>query len=310
MSTFKSRTIITHIAAIMTVIVWGSSFLSTKVLMEAGISPAEMYTFRFAGAYILLLMLTFRKLFANNWRDELTLMLCGICAGSLYFITENYALQNTTAGNVSLLASISPIFTAILMALFFKTRIKAGVIIGSIVAFVGVTCIIFNHGTGFQIRPEGDILALSASLSWAVYTIAVKRLIPLYSSLFITRKLFFYGVISSLPLLFAKIPIQDMQQHLVMIFDLSHPEYLANFFFLVIFCSVIGYILWNDVMKSLGPVKSNNYLYGQPIVTMIAGHFFLGEHIYILGYIGCVLVIGGLILSDKLQIPHLPRFRR
>lgn len=294
----KYLLLIAHLGALITVIAWGSSFLSTKILMEdGGFTPVEMYVYRFAAAYLLLLAVTWKKMMANSWRDELTLALCGVCAGSLYFITENYALKLTTTGNVSLLASISPIFTTFLVALMFKQRIKAGVIIGSVVAFIGVGCIIFSHGASMELHPEGDLLALVAALCWAIYTVAIKPIIPNYTSLFITRKLFFYGVVTALPLLF----LQQEPLHLRLLVDFSQPTYFLNFLFLVVMCSMGAYLVWNEAMKYLGPVTANNYLYMQPLVTMIAAYFVLGEEIYLLGYIGCVLIIGGLIISDKLK---------
>ena len=54
-------------------------------------------------------------------------------------------------------------------------------------------------------------------------------------------------------------------------------------------------------MKVLGSVTANNYLYLQPMVTMVAAYFVLGEMITGLGYLGCVLIVGGLIISDKLK---------
>lgn len=262
---------------------------------SGGFTPVEVYVYRFVLAYILLLIITIRQIRSNSWRDELTFFLSGICSGSLYFITENYALRLTTAGNVSLLASISPLFTTFLMALVFKQKIKSGVLIGSVVAIIGVGCIIFSNGLGLELRPQGDLLALSAALCWAIYTIAVRRVIPLYTSLFITRKLFFYGVITALPLLF----IQHEPYHLGLLFDIHKPEYLLNLLFLVICCSVVAYLIWNESMKILGSVVANNYLYLQPPITMVAGYFLLGEKIYLLGYVGCALVILGLIISDK-----------
>lgn len=294
----KYTVLFAHLGALFTVSAWGCSFLSTKVMMEdGGFTPVEMYVYRFLMAYIILLLFTFKKLFANNWRDELQLFVCGLCAGSLYFITENYALKYTSTANVSLLASISPIFTTILVSIIYKVRMSFGVILGSIIAFIGVGCIIFSHGEGFVIRPKGDVLALTAALSWAVYTLVVKRLIPLYNSFFITRKLFFYGVVTALPLLF----IQREPLHIGFLFDFSHFQIPLNFMFLVLFCSLGAYLVWNEAMKSLGAVTANNYLYMQPLVTMLAGYFLLGENIYLLGYIGCALILGGLILADKLK---------
>ena len=294
----KYLKVLAHLGALITVLGWGSSFVSTKVLMETGgFTPVEMYTYRFSAAYIILLCFTFRKIFCNNWRDEVTLAVSGMCAGSLYFVTENYALTLTTTGNVSLLSSVSPIFTAILMAIVFKQSIKPGVIIGSVIAFIGVGCIIFSHGFSFEIKPAGDLLALTAAVCWAVYSILVRRVIPYYNTFFITRKLFFYGVITSIPLLLA----QPQTYHFKALFDLSHPEFLLNFIFLVIMCSLLAYIIWNEAMKILGPVATNNYLYLQPLVTMILGYFIMGEEIMVLGYVGCVLIVGGLIVSDKMK---------
>lgn len=177
----KYLVLLAHIGALLTASAWGTSFLSTKILMESGgFTPVEMYVYRFLAAYLILLLFTFRNILSKSWRDELTFLLCGVCAGSLYFITENYALRLTTAGNVSLLASISPIFTTILVAVMYRQKILPGVMIGSIVSFVGAGCIIFSHGGSLNSILR-DLLALSAALSWAIYTMAIKRVIPLYS---------------------------------------------------------------------------------------------------------------------------------
>ena len=280
-------------------IAWGTSFLSSKVLMvSGGFTPVEVFIYRFVFAYIILFTLTYKKIFANNTRDEFLFLICGLCAGSIYFLAENYALQFTSTGNVSLLVSIAPIFTTVLMAILYRFIPQKNVIIGSMIAFGGVACIIFSSGEGFEINPLGDIIALCASLSWAIYTIVVKRLSPLYSSLFITRKLFFYGVITGLPLLV----IQEQPLRLWLLFDFEQPQYFFNFLFLGLFCSAFAYLVWNEVMKILGAIKANYYLYVQPLITMIAGYIVLGEQILLLGYIGCVLIIGGIVISEKLKV--------
>ncbi|MDE6143689.1 MAG: DMT family transporter [Muribaculaceae bacterium] len=294
----KYALVFAHLGALITVAAWGCSFISTKVLMvDGGLTPVETYVYRFIAAYLVLLLFTFKRILAYNWKEEFLFLICGLCAGSLYFITENYALKYTSTGNVSLLASISPVFTTILMAAIYKVRMRPGVLLGSVIAFCGVGCVIFSSGEGFVIRPTGDLLALSAALSWAVYTIVVKRLIPIYNSFFITRKLFFYGVITALPLLF----LQDAPLHIDVLFCFREPQYLFNFLFLVLMCSISAYLIWNEAMKVLGPVTSNNYLYLQPLITMIVAFVVFDEEIHFLGYVGCCMIIGGLIISDKLK---------
>lgn len=264
-------------------------------------TPVEVYVYRFFLAYLMMLALTFKHFRSNSWKDEFQFALCGICSGTLYFLMENYALIYTTAGNVSLISSISPIFTAILLAAIYKTKMRRGEILGSAVAFLGVALVILSEpiskGLGMEIHPIGDLLALSCALSWAVYSIAIKRLIPIYNTFFLTRKLFFYGLITSIPLLF----IQKEPLHLGVLFDFSHPIYLLNLLFLAVMCSIMAYLLWNESMKIIGPLATNNYLYFQPPVTMIVGFLLLDETIYPFGYVGCVLVLLGLILADKMK---------
>lgn len=298
----KSLALLGHIGAIIAVVAWGLSFISTKALMGEGhFTPVEMFTYRFAAAYVVLFIITINKgPFSHPWRDELRFAICGICAGSLYFIVENFALRLTSAANVSMLASISPLFTIALVAVIYKTRITGGIIIGSIVAFVGVAFVILSNGQGLEIHPTGDLLALCAALSWAIYSLVVKPLLPLYNGFYISRKLFFYGVLTSIPLLL----MQPEASHLPLLWDFAQPKYILNFAFLVLICSVAAYVIWNEAMKIIGSVTTNNYLYGQPIVTMIAAAIWLGEGITWMGCLGCLLIIVGLIITD-----HLPALK-
>lgn len=289
--------ILGHIVALLVIIAWGSSFIFTKVLMEdAALTPIEVYVYRFALAYVCLFLITFKKIFANNLRDELQLMMCGVCAGSLFYVLENFALLRTTTGNVSLLSSLSPMITAGLMAVVFRVKQGLGLVIGSLIAFIGVGCIIFSQGEGLEINPIGDLLALASAFAWSIYAVGVKRLVPLYSTLFITRKLFLYGVLTAAPLMW----IGGAPSNFTVIF--TNPTFLLNMLFLVVVCSLLGFVGWNLAMKKLGPVAANNYIYLQPLVTMVVAYFILGEEITLLGYIGSALIIGGLIISDKLKV--------
>lgn len=293
----KYQKIFANIGALLAVAAWGTSFISSKVLLEsAEMTPIEVYIYRFSLAYLLLLCMSFKTIWAHTWKDEIQLLFCGVCAGSLFYVLENYALQNTTTSNVSLLSSISPLLTTALMALVFRKRISIGVVAGSIIAFIGVGFVIFGHDASMKINPLGDLLALASALSWAIYSIGVKNLVPVYNSLFITRKLFFYGVLTALPLLL----IQNAPSHLATLF--TDTTYLLNMGFLVLICSIAAYVIWNYSMKILGPVRANNYLYMQPLMTMVAAYIVFGEEISILGYLGCILIIGGLVISDKLKI--------
>ena len=286
-----------HIGAMAAVAMWGLSFVSTKVIMEEGhLSPTEAYIYRFIIAYLIILFIAHKRLFCDNWRDEGLMALVGICAGSIYFIAENTALQYTLTANVSLLTSTSPLITVLLVALIYRNeKLGAGLITGSCVAFVGVACVIFNSSTSVQINPLGDLLAIGASFSWAVYSLILKRLNVTYDAMFITRKTFFYGIVTAIPfMLFEPTLINPFHA-------LANPLVLGNLLFLALGASICGYYLWALTVKKMGAVKANNYMYFQPVVTLIAGALALGEHISMLGYAGFALILFCLWLGDYLQ---------
>lgn len=77
-----------HLVAVLTVGIWGLTFISTKVLIGHGLSPQEIFLLRFLIAYMGIWLISPRKLFADNWKDEFWMFLGGITGGSFYFFTE------------------------------------------------------------------------------------------------------------------------------------------------------------------------------------------------------------------------------
>lgn len=288
--------LVAHLGALVCITVWGISFVSTKVLLNHGMQPVEIYIYRFLLAYILILLFKRTGWMSRNWRDEGLLCLCGILAGSVYFLAENFALQYTLVSNVSLLTATSPLITALLVGILYKSdRPGAGMIVGSIVAFLGVACIIFNSSFNVQIKPLGDMLALMAAISWALYSLVLKKLNATYDVWFISRKTFFYGVLTSLPFLLVEPP----HYNIVDIFN--DGAVLGNLLFLGIGASLIAYVLWAEAVKAMGALKANNYLYVQPIITLVFSMVCLHEVVTAIGYIGCALILGGLWLGDYLN---------
>ena len=143
-----------HIAAFATVAMWGYSFVSSKVLLDNGLGPVHIYFYRFVIAYLLILIVSHKRLWASNWRDEGLFVLCALTSGSLYFIAENTALQYTLTTNVSLLTSLSPLITAMLVGLVYKTeKIGMGTWLGSAIAIIGVGCVVLNSSASLEVRP-------------------------------------------------------------------------------------------------------------------------------------------------------------
>lgn len=288
-----------HIGALIAVTAWGIAFINTKILLNAGLNAVEIYIYRFIIAYLCVLIICPQPLFSHSWADEVKFMLVGLCGSSIYFIAENTACKYTLVSNVSLIVTLSPLITAVLIGLLYKSqRPGRGFMTGSVIAFLGVACVIFNSSFVMKVKPLGDCLALLAAICFSVYSILLRPLNAQYSLWFITRKTFFYGLITALPFLL-------IEPTHCPIATLIEPVIIGNLCFLGLVCSMIAYMLWAQAVKKLGVVSSGNYLYISPIVTLIASYIVLGEKISIIGYTGCALILIGVILSEKLNKRHI-----
>ncbi|MDE7410887.1 MAG: DMT family transporter, partial [Paramuribaculum sp.] len=212
----NSSNLIFHICALIAVTAWGIAFINTKALMTEGLSAVEVYVYRFVVAYVCVFLVCPRPLWSHSFSDEVKFMLCGLCGNSIYFIAENTALDYTLVTNVSLIVTLSPIITALLVGMMYKSqRPTKGFMTGSIVAFIGVGCVIFNSSFMVEVKPLGDMLALLAAVCWAVYSILLRPLNAIYNVWFITRKTFFYGLLTSLPFLLVEPSLSSLEVLLI-----------------------------------------------------------------------------------------------
>ena len=286
-----------HIVAFLTVAVWGTTFVWTKLLIINGLSPAQIFTLRFIIAYVLLTGFSLwrgrHKWLSDNWRDELTMMALGLTGGSMYFLTENESLRFTTATNTSLIVCSCPLFAMLIIALFYRSeRFSARQVWGSIVALAGMAAVVLNGHFVLHLSPLGDTLAFSACLCWALYTLLMKPVMGRYPAMFITRKVFFYGILTILPYY---IFVPDMPSWDV----LMRPEVALNLLFLGSVASMLCYLTWSWCMKGLGAVVCTNWVYVNPITTIIDAWLILDEQITVYFLIGSILIIMGMYLSSK-----------
>jgi drug/metabolite transporter (DMT)-like permease len=283
-----------HILAFLVVVVWGTTFISTKVLLINGLSPESIFFYRFLLAYFGIWLFAGKRLFAHNLKDEFFFLLLGISGGSFYFLVENYALKITLASNVSLIVCTAPILTAVLTHWILKTeKLTRQLLQGSFIALLGVAFVVYNGSFILELNPLGDFLSFLAALFWAFYTIIFKSVSDRYSTLFITRKIFFYGLLTILPAFIINPLATDGEV-------LLQPVVWGNLLFLGAVASLTCYFLWNVTVKKLGTVRTTNYIYFIPIVTLIASFVALpDEKITFIALIGAALILIGVVLSGQ-----------
>lgn len=284
-----------HVAAFAMILVWGISFLNTRTLLDAGLTPTEIFVARFTIAYLSLLAISRFKVRFVGWRDELLLVVCGVAGGSAYFIAENTALEYTLISDVAVLVSIAPLTTALIGAIFYRDeRISLLTCLGMVIAFIGSVMLAMKDGFVWGDSVVGDLLAMLAALVWAFYSVALKQLNRTYTTLFITRKMFFYGVLSALPLLALEDTHMEWEA-------LKQPAVWGNLLYLGLVCSMAAYFIWGITVKRIGAVRASNYFYLSPIISMISAAIWFGERTTPIAYVGCVLILAGVIIAEKFK---------
>ena len=304
-----------HLIAFLTVAVWGTTFVFTKLLIVNGLSPAQIFTLRFIIAYVMLTAFSLlrplflrRKLQASkpdkwrkvqhrwlssNWRDEMLMLALGVTGGSIYFLSENEALRFTTATNVSLIVCSCPLFAMLIIGMFYKSeRFASRQMLGSLLALLGMAIVVLNGRFVLHLSPLGDTLAFGACLSWALYSLLMKPVMYRYSALFITRKVFFYGVLTILPYYLVVPGMPSLEV-------LLRPTVMANLFFLGCVASMLCYLTWSWCMARLGAVKCTNWVYLNPITTIVFAWLILDEQITSYFLIGAVFILLGMYILNK-----------
>ena len=297
-----------HLLALAVVAVWGVTFVCTKTLISAGMNPAAIFAIRFILAYIGIwgICLTGKeklRIFSDSWKDESVFLFLGITGGSFYFLTENTALAYTQAANVAFLVCVAPVFTAIFTLIarkLLRGRFTDGLedvslgfplIAGTILALVGMAIVIFD-GSRLELSPKGDLLSIGAALCWALYSMFMGQMTKDYGAVFATRKVFFYGLLTIIPFLGGT---GDSFSPEV----LGQPTVYLNLLFLGLIASLACFVIWNLVMAGLGNVTSTNYVYLNPVFTLITAAIILGERLTPISILGCAAILAGVILAGR-----------
>ena len=281
-----------HLTALLTIIIWGTTFISTKVLL-IDFQPVEILFFRFIIGFLVLLAAHPHRLKTQDYRQELAYAAAGLCGICLYYLLENIALTYTLASNVGVIISVAPFFTAILAHLLPHSRetLRPQFFVGFLVAMAGIVLISFG-GSKLALNPMGDLLAVLAALVWAVYSLLTKQIGSFDHPLILsTRRIFFYGILFMLPALY----FFDFQLDFS---RFANATYLWNILYLGFGASALCFVTWNFAVKQLGAVKTSVYIYMIPVITVITSVLILHEPLTVFSLIGTVLTLLGLFLSE------------
>ncbi len=282
-----------HLLALVTILIWGTTFISTKILL-IDFTPVEILFFRFLIGYFVLLLVYSRPIRTKDFKEELLFISAGLCGVTLYFLIENIALIYTLASHVGVIVSIAPFFTAVLAHFFLEgEKLNASFMVGFSLALTGIVLIGLNGNFLLQLNPIGDLLAFLAPAVWAVYSVLMRKISGLnHHNIGSTRKVFFYGLLFMLPVLFFnQINLGPDRFHKI--------ENLTNLLYLGLGASALCFVTWNRAVGILGAVKTSVYIYIVPVISVAASALILHEQITWATLAGTFLTLTGSYISER-----------
>jgi drug/metabolite transporter (DMT)-like permease len=282
--------------ALFAVIVWGASFIATKVALKE-ISPITIVWLRFLmGVVILGIAVVLRKQFTLPDKKEWAYFaLLGFLGITFHQGLQSNGLQTSAASTTAWIVSTTPVFMALLGWLILRESLGWGKTLGILIAFVGVLVVISKGNLGSisigRFGAPGDILILISAVNWAVFSALSRRGLKSHpASLMMFYVMSFGWLFTSL--LF--IPTHGFAEIGALTFN-----GWIGVTFLGVCCSGLAYIAWYDALKALTTAQTGVFLYIEPLVAVVVAFFILGEAITPASLLGGTVILFGVWLVNR-----------
>ena len=289
-----NKTLQGHLMALIAVLIWGMTFIASKVLV--GILDSYWYiVIRFGMAWFFLFLLSPKPLKLLDRKTEWTVVLCGIAGVTAYYIFQNIALIHSTASNTGVITASSPLFTALLLWAFGRrVKLRPIFFLGFVLCLGGVAVISFNGG-GTGLHLLGDTFALAAAIAWGVYCVIILGTEGAgLTEAQMTRKVFFWGTLITVPfalVLGEPVPVETFTQ--------GGLVFWGNLLYASFGSSALCYLFWGKSINLIGSVTTSVYLYLIPVVSVIGSALILHEPVNWITAAAIVAILVGLVFSQK-----------
>jgi drug/metabolite transporter (DMT)-like permease len=285
-----------HLEALFAVVIWGASFIATKIAVEQ-IAPITVVWLRFSmGIIVLGIAVVLRGQFAlpdkNEWGYFALLGFLGI---TFHQWLQSNGLLTSQANTTAWIVATGPVFMALLGWLALKERLGWVKITGIVVAALGVLLVVTDGNLFAMMQGSfgttGDFLILVSSVNWAVFSVLSRRGLEKHPA---TRMMFFVmvlGWIFTSILFFSAGGITEIA-------GLEFNGWYAVAF-LGIFCSGLAYIAWYDALQALSTAQTGVFLYIEPLVAVVVAAIILSEPITWASLIGGTVILLGVWLVNR-----------
>jgi len=287
---------IAYTKLIITIVIWGVSFIATKIAVRE-VSPVTVVWLRFFIGIIILGLCAWRQkeLTLPDRRDAFELLWLGFLGITLHQWLQSSGLVTSEASTTAWLVSSSPIFMALLGWIFLKEKLSWQIIAGFILATIGVLFVVSKGDIQSIFRgrfaTEGDLLILISAPNWALFSVLSRPILKRLSAITVTFYVLLFGwLLTSIQFFYG--------QHWIEFSQLSSSGW-GSITFLGIFCSALAYIFYNDGLQVLSASKVGAFLFLEPFIATITAFIVLSENIVPATLLGGGLIIFGVWLVNR-----------
>ena len=291
----KSKTI-PYLEALFAVIVWGASFIATKVALK-DISPITVVWLRFSmGILILGATVAARgQCSLPNKNEWAYFALLGFLGITFHQWLQSNGLQTSQAGTTAWIVATTPVFMALLGWIVLKEGLSWLKITGIFLAFAGVLLVVSKGDLASvsvgKFGAPGDKLILVSAVNWAVFSVLSRRGLKSYPAGLMMFYVMTLGWLFTSILFFAGANISEIS-------SLTFDGWLGVTF-LGVFCSGLAYIAWYDALQILPAAQTGAFLYIEPLVAVVVAFFVLGESVTLVSLIGGGVILFGVWLVNR-----------
>jgi drug/metabolite transporter (DMT)-like permease len=295
----KRSTWLPYLLLTLTVLFWSGNFILGRGIREM-IPPVSLNFWRWVGALAMLLPFSWRRVYrqrtmlGKHWKLLALLALPSITIFNTFIYT---ALQTTTAINTVLVNAMIPIFIALTAWVVFNERLSVRQSAGVGVSLAGLLFIVTRGhlaDLGMLTFSRGDLWTLGASLSWAIYSVMLRKRPTNMDPLAFLTVIIIFGLLYALPFYGWEVWRSGG-------FDLTLVS-LASMFYVALFPSVLSFIFWNSSVDKVGANRAGIFIHLMPVFSVVLAVLFLDERLHLFHFIGIGLIFIGIVMTTMRKL--------
>ena len=289
-----------YLLLVLTVLFWSGNFVLGRAV-HGDIPPVALAFWRWLVALFILSPFAVRPLL-SEWRiisAHMRLMTLLAILSVTNFNTFIYmALQTSTVVNTVLVNSSTPIWIVCISRVLFGEQLTLRKVCGVLLSLFGLIWVVTRGQPAVLLAIEfsrGDLWTLAAALSWAVYTVLLRKRPPELSQVGFLSSIILIGLLFLSPFYF-----WEIKSGAFIVFSTST---VISVGYVALFPSVLAYIFWNRSVRMVGASKAGIFMHLMPAFSILLAVFFLNEKLYLFHVVGIALIFTGILLTTLEKRP-------